>query len=696
MASFVLSVLIAIGALDEPRAPAFAPVSPRSWFTTPGESLTLHLRLESGAAADPIAYRIVDYAGKLWAQGELRRIAPEEWEFALRPQQGFFEIELPRSGQRFGVVSLPEWKGDPDPFFAIDAGLSWLERNASRREELILTARRCGIAMVRERLSWADINSDRQQWNWQGRAGYEAIRRFYRDSRVPILEMAHDSPSWLGRVGKYPRDLVGAAASWGQIARRWNSGWGGLEIWNEPDIFFGGDLPADQYVAVAKALSYALSQAAIQTPLVGGVMALPDRDFRETCGRSGLLDRVDAFSFHNYGKATDIENLVMGYRNWLRSYGHGAMPLWLTECGRPWKQGPDRPPIDQDQTSALDITMKGIESQACGIARYFPFVYPFFEENTSNFGMMDKQVTPLRSFASYAQLIRVLAGYRYLGDLRHTALALLRARLFGNGKDVLAVLYSGKPEATAAVTLGLPVERIEGIDGRRLPLSADGSIPIPDGLSYVWINSATASSWLIADTAASRMRPALASVETRGAPSPIVLRFQLDDSRFHPSSRGYLVKDVPVGKVRLGFEIWNLADRDYPLELSLSLDAAGKSTSEPVCSVNVVSRSSASVEWTVDLGALIASTGRVTASVVASDRTGLKDHLSVDLTGEADLAHTLAGGAPSCAPADRGPIALDCEHQPSGYDGDRFVRRVCLAAPGQARSRQGSLGLSLL
>lgn len=49
------------------------------------------------------------------------------------------------------------------------------------------------------------------------------------------------------------------------------------------------------------------------------------------------------------------------------------MPLWLTESGRPWKQGPDRPPIDQDQTSALDITMKGIESQACGIARYFPF-----------------------------------------------------------------------------------------------------------------------------------------------------------------------------------------------------------------------------------------------------------------------------------------------------------------------------------
>ncbi len=286
--------------------------------------------------------------------------------------------------------------------------------------------------------------------------------------------------------------------------------------------------------------------------------------------------------------------------------------------------------------------MKGIESQACGIARYFPFVYPFFEENTSNFGMLDRQATPLRSLASYAQLIRVLARHRYLGDLRHSAPALLRARLFGDGKEVLAVLYTGRTDASAAVALGLSVERIEGIDGRRLPMGADGSIPIPDGLSYAWINRAALSSRLIADTAASRMRPSSAGVEARGAPAPIVLRLQLDDSHFHPSSRGYLVKDVPVGKVRLGFDIWNLADRDDSLELGLSLDTAGKSTSEPVRSVNVGPRSSESVEWTVDLGALIASTGQVTAHVVAGNKAGLRDQLSVDLTGEANLAQTLA------------------------------------------------------
>jgi len=262
---------------------------------------------------------------------------------------------------------------------------------------------------------------------------------------------------------------------------------------------------------------------------------------------------------------------------------------------------------------------------------------PFFEENTSNFGMMDRRATPLRSLATYAQLIRVLARHRYLGDLRHSAPSLLRARLFGDDKEVIAVVYTGRPDASAAVALGLPVERIEGIDGRRLPTGDDGSIPIPDGLSYVWINRDVASSRLIADTAASHIRPTSAGVKARGAPSPIVLRFQLDDSRFHPSSRGYLVKDAPMGKVRLGFEIWNLADRDYPLELQLSLDAAGKSTGETVRSVNVGPRSSESVEWRVDLGAFIATASHVTAHVVARDTAGLKDELSVDLTGEADL-----------------------------------------------------------
>ena len=140
MVPFVLSMLVATAAFDDQRAPVFAPVSPRSWFMSPGEKVTLRLRLASGTAADPMAYRFVNYSGKLVAQGELRRMDSGEWELTLHAEPGYFEIELLQNGQRFGLVSLPEWKGDPDPFFAIDGGLSWLEQNESKREDLIVIA----------------------------------------------------------------------------------------------------------------------------------------------------------------------------------------------------------------------------------------------------------------------------------------------------------------------------------------------------------------------------------------------------------------------------------------------------------------------------------------------------------------------------------------------------------------------------
>ena len=78
--------------------------------------------------------------------------------------------------------------------------------------------------------------------------------------------MAHDSPALAWPGGEISSRSGGCVASWTEVARRWQSSWGGVEIWNEPDIFFGGDLPADQYVAVAKAISFALSRAACPVP----------------------------------------------------------------------------------------------------------------------------------------------------------------------------------------------------------------------------------------------------------------------------------------------------------------------------------------------------------------------------------------------------------------------------------------------
>ncbi len=90
----------------------------------------------------------------------------KQWETTLRRDQGFVEIELPASRQRFVMVCLPAWSGEPDLFFPMDGALSWLVTDAPSREMLIRVARRCGIAMVRERLSWAAVHPDRQRRDW--------------------------------------------------------------------------------------------------------------------------------------------------------------------------------------------------------------------------------------------------------------------------------------------------------------------------------------------------------------------------------------------------------------------------------------------------------------------------------------------------------------------------------------------------
>jgi Glycosyl hydrolase catalytic core len=645
-----LLVLLSLAGLENAPGPRFEPPTLAKLYTDPGGEPTLQLRLAAGDAVDPVAYRVLDYAGSLVTRGQLRPDGVDHWELSLNAVQGFLEIELPSSGQRFGVVCLPAWKGKPDAFFAIDGGLSWLVPESTRREQLIEAARRCGVSLIRERLSWSAVSPDRDHWNLDGSARYDSLRRFYRASGMPILELAHDSPRWLGHVGKYPRDLIGTAQSWAELGRKWATSWGGVELWNEPDIDFGGNLPADQYVAIAKAISFGLAHAGIRAPMVGGAMAYPNRDFLETCASSGLLDRIDAFSFHTYGKAEGMQATVEGYRDWLIKSGHGAMPIWITECGRPWSRGPDRPPVAEDQTSALDIVMKGVEARACGVARYFPFVYPFYNENNSNFGMTDRRGTPLRSYAAYAQMIRVLANQRYLGDLRQKGPGISRARVFGDDHQAIAVLYSGGKPASAVAQFGLRCRRIEGIDGRALTARNDGSIPIPDGLTYAWIDHPL-DPRLIDRSATALARPSTGPGEAaRPAPSPIVLRLRLDEARFQPSARGYRMKGEPGAPLPLTFEVWNLGDQSCTPKLELTLDSPGVRLAQPERSITLAGRSSGLVEWTIDVASMFARQGRRMVRLSAREEAGPLDKLAVVLWGEADLKQTLAQSV--------GPVAL--------------------------------------
>ncbi len=426
----IVSLCVAYSAVVSAAELTLIPADVPQHFTAPDRPAVLHWKMDSGRSVEPMEYTLQDYTGRPIGPSQMSAVAEGMVAVKLRPFQGYLDVQFTRTKQRFGVVSLAAFQGDRDPFFAIDGALSWLVGDDRSREGLVAVAGRSGISMVRERLTWGSVHSAPSHWDWEGRARFDSLRKTYEKYGLAVLEMAHDSPGWLGQVGRYPENLVGAAESWTSIARRWQPRWGAMEVWNEPDISFGDNLPADQYVPLARAISYGLWRERIKTPVVGGVMAYCNQEFLKTAAANGLLECIDAFSFHNYGEAMGMEAFIERYRTWLEQSGAGSMPLWITECGRPWKKGPDRPAAEQDAASALEITMKAVESRACGIARYFPFVYPYYDEGPNNFGMMDKRGTPLRSMAAYAQLIRVLAGLQYQGDLNRKPAEILRPRVW--------------------------------------------------------------------------------------------------------------------------------------------------------------------------------------------------------------------------------------------------------------------------
>ncbi len=601
-------------------AASLEPIRIESFFVTPGKPWQLEWRVTDGAS-EPIKYAVRDYQEQLVTSGDLRPAGDGSVQLRLSLPPGYYQVEFPGTGQQFGIVSLtPTPQTDlPVEFFCIDSAMSWLVADDQTRQGLIRGLRRSGISMSRERFSWAKVHASRGQWQWETSSRYEAIRKDYASVGVPILEMCHDAPSWMGKVGKYPENLVEVEDSWRQINQHWRATWGGLEVWNEPDIFFGDNLPGDQYVALVKAVAFAASRSKISVPIVGGVVAHNNAKFLNNVAENGLLHDVDAFSFHTYGRAPGMEKLVDQYRAWLIAHECGALPLWLTECGRPWPRGTDRPSAAPDQVSALDITMKAIEARCCGVARYFAFVYPFYEERDNNFGMMGRHGTPLRSMAAYAYLTSILADKSYLGDLRCDDASVERARVFADERETIAVIYRGEAEPSASVNVDLPVLQATGLDGRQLAPATSGQVPCPDGLVYVRLNREQLGNRLQTDTTAKRLWDAAQQpAPRREAPSPVVLRFAFDKQFTAAKSEGYQISRDAPQQWPFRVEVFNLSDQ--PAELLLHV--AGKAHSEVSNwqdqRVSIPGRASSTATWQMKTSDLFTAGNGMAVKVVAT------------------------------------------------------------------------------
>ncbi|MCL2710978.1 MAG: hypothetical protein FWE95_08860 [Planctomycetaceae bacterium] len=558
------------------QAATLTPLDVSQFAVTPKTESTFQWKTSEPVPMVQLRFTIVDAFGNATPVNGTATSDGDTVSVTLAFPQGYWEITFDALNERFGIVSLPaseKW----DTFFAIDGALSWLVRGDDLREGMIKLCKRTGIGMVRERFNFAGIAPADGRFNWHGGGNYDLLRETYKKHGIEVLECFHDVPPWMGRIKVFPEDLLAFANATDKIAERWEHTWGGIELWNEPDIFFGGDLPADQYLPLVKAYAYRAKERGSKTPIVGGSLAHANQEWLYTAKANNLLDLIDVFSFHTYDRAPNMENIVQTYRSYVANGNQPTMPLWLTECGRPWNKGPNRPPVAQDFESAIDIVMKDIESKCCGIDRYFAFVLPYYEENDNNFGMLGKDGTPLRSFAGYAQSIHALAHKEYIGDLKSEALMIanaedspriLRARVFRNptGGEYVVVLYTGSTKPTQFQT-AFSVQKAETVTGELCEPTE-----IRTGLIYLYADT-IAEDMIQTETNAMRLlsitkRPPVPQRPFRGL-SPIVPVYQYDENLMRPTSKGYRL-DPALERSQITFEVFNLSDKTQWVEIGLN------------------------------------------------------------------------------------------------------------------------------
>ncbi|AHF90520.1 glycosyhydrolase [Opitutaceae bacterium TAV5] len=601
-----------------PAANALQPSDLTDFFPSSQAGADLPLRFHDAPSATVVSCTIRDYTGATLRTEQIK--TGDDGRFAVSTQNlaaGFYELDAtlspspaaategnasstkPRS-HSFTFLRLPPKPADATDkntpyFFSADTAFSWLVPRQDNRPARINTlAQALPGGLARERLSWAGLHPAPGRFDWETDRAYETTRRAYETAGVKILEMFHDAPAWLGRGQnkKFPQDLVESARSWSVIGKRWERYWGAIEIWNEPNLSFGDLQPGDQYTPLVKAVRYALRTANVSTPIGGGVFAYLTPDYLSQCARNGLLDESDFISFHHYGDALGIEKKITEVRDWLREYGHESKPVWLTEIGQPWNgSNGDAAARSQQQENACVFAMQGVESRACGVAGWFPFVYPAYNEHGyNNFGMTDERGLPLRSTAAAAAASRLLAQTSYAGDLALPDIPgnknVRKIRVFDKtpaiADEVLVIVYTGDVAEGAAVTLPFAVKSALGVDGRALlPVSSGRGqveVPVPDGLVYVIAGKSAIAPYLDTRTEAMRLTK-IANSPPPPLPdvSPIVLQpsLDLDASKITAVVRGYILPPEAEEGAGLAIPVTvrvnNLSGK--PHEVSLSHNA---------------------------------------------------------------------------------------------------------------------------
>lgn len=595
---------------EDPRhklRPAEAPVS---FAAAPGEKHRYCFKTEQLADGSTHDWLLTGMDGGKTGLSGRAAVRNRALSVELALPAGYYELRFPALDQLFGISILPPHPGKADPFFAIEGLLE------TRTPDLYLSCldllARNGILHNREWTNFAGLHSRKEEYDprndrFYRAAGAKGIRSIFAFS---------DFPAWLepvaSRTGRriLPGKLIELDRAIARMLESRQAGLEGFHILNEYDL---SNFPAEANLPPLKVAAWAAREREIA--LIGAAFCKGSSLVEQESIAGGMLDFIDAFCIHTYAEPERMLSYVQEYRRDMKGHPKENMPIWITETGKPWHRGATgplkqayggplhnlHPQVKEDMISALWITMKAVEAKACGVARYYPFVMQFFQENDNNFGMLDYYGTPLRSMHAYAFAANLLANQEYRGDWKENPTGLQPTRVFSDGKRAVAVFYAGKDgvgERTVSLQ-GFPTGQGYAIDGAELKVKQN-QLTFRGGMAY-WVFPAEKldAAKLNTDTEPKRMLQAAKRYRpVKRRYTPLIYRYDFRRSGNRYTAAGYeLPKD---GK--LHFVLTNLSDRKMTTRPRLTVPAGAVVTLAPPESLELPPRSETTL--TVGISAL--------------------------------------------------------------------------------------------
>ncbi|MBS1369467.1 MAG: hypothetical protein HPZ91_05860 [Lentisphaeria bacterium] len=453
----------------------------------------LRFTLKPYAAAAP-GWTLRNWKGELLRTGTWPQDGTRELRLASLPN-GYYTLELASDRQAFdgfrsfAVVPDPAEKPrNPEMYFAMDSAQSWLARpdRANSRhpgdayETVSEVARRAGLKMVRERMSWSECEPSPGKFDWKQ---YMANAALLAERGVRVSGMYHNAPPWAKtNTTHLPGDLVATYNFAKKLAETFRGKMAVWEFWNEQDIGFAPEGAWD-YASALKAASLGFKAGDPELPVaIGGYAQTALPPYADVVMENGAGGYFDIFNIHTYATLKEYPSLLGKIRAHLARHGVSDRPLWFTENGCRMEgsgtkdshmAGIRAHSPEQEMVVAEFLPKMMVIMQSLGVDRDFFFVLPPYNEQGGNkdWGLMRRDYTVKPGFAAFATLTDKLGNAVYEGTLELGKG--IRGFVYRNPDGGKSLVYWSESELDTDG--GIPAVNLKDPLARGFSLKLDGS-----------------------------------------------------------------------------------------------------------------------------------------------------------------------------------------------------------------------------